>query len=107
MSVGEDFVNYYQLVIRGNNFFFRSILVVSEYPAGFSEFPPTQHSLVAQNPPTRRDSARSPQREELYYQDCTTLIYNRFPLSGENRRLVLRVSNPDGRQSGAFEVNVP
>ena len=108
VSVGEDFVNYYQLVIEGKNFFYRSILVVSEYPVGLSSLPPIQRSFRAQHAPTQFDSLRPQrQREALYYKDCHTMIYTRYPLSGESRRLVLRISNPDGKQSQTYEISVP
>lgn len=107
VRVGEDFVNYYQLVIEGKNFFYRSILVVSEYPVGLSDLPPIQRSLVAQKAPAQFDNLRQQRREALYYQDCHTLIYSRHPLSGESRRLVLRVSNPDGKQTRPFEISTP
>jgi len=107
VTVGEDFVNTYQLVITGKNFFYRSIVVVSEYPTGFSDLPPTQHSLVARRPPAQVLNNPEALRETLYYQDCNTLIYNRYPLSGESRRVILRISNPDGKQSEAFEISTP
>jgi len=105
---GDDFVNSYQLVITGKNFFYRSILIVTEYPSGYPDIPPTQHSIIGQNLPRQPlDMPRKARGEELFYQDCHTLIYNRYPLSGEERRVVLRVSNPDGRQTVAFELFTP
>jgi len=105
---GDDFVNYYQLVIRGKNFFYRSTLVVTEYSDGFPDIPPIQRSIIGQNLPRQPlDLTRTIRNEELFYQDCHTLIYNRHPVSGEDRRLVLRVSNPDGKQTPPFELYTP
>lgn len=108
VSRGEDFVNYYQLVIRGKNFFQQSLLVVSEYPPGLSDLPPQQRAIRSRSVPgAQRDGARLIRREEVFYQDCHTLIYHRYPLSGEERRVILRISNPDGKQTSPYELSIP
>jgi len=108
VSRGEDYVNSYQLIIRGKNFFQRSLLVVSEYPPGLSDLPPRQRAISSRSAPSHpRDEFRQPRREEVFYQDCHTLIYMRYPLSGEERRVVLRISNPDGKQTPPYELSIP
>jgi len=104
---GDDFVNYYQLVIHGKNFFQRSLLVVSEYPSGASDQPPRQRAVIGQGLQTQHQQGARLRQEVVYYQDCQTLIYNRYPLSSDARRLVLWVTNPDGKQTPAFELTAP
>lgn len=108
VTTGKDFVNYYQLIIRGRNFYNRSMLVVSEYPVGFSDLPPQQRAIRGRGVPGPWvGDVRKIGNEELYYKDCHTLIYNRFPLSGQQRRVILRVSNPDGKQTSSYELTIP
>ena len=108
VTPGEDFVNHYQVVVRGKNFFHNSVLLVDEYPAGFADLPPRQRVLPVQGSIAfRGDAARVPQSERVSYEDCHTLIYHRYPPSGQAMRIVLRVGNPDGKQSSPFEVFLP
>jgi hypothetical protein len=108
VSEGENFVNYYQVLIRGKNFFHNSVLLISEYPGGFDDLPPRQRFIPAQGSAAfSGDRARLSQSENLRYQDCHTLVYNRYPATGQAIRLVLRIGNPDGQQSEPFEVSLP
>lgn len=108
VSEGENFVNYYQVVIRGKNFFHNSVLLVNEYPGGFDDLPPRQRFIPVQGGAAfSGDQARLSQSESLSYRDCHTLIYNRYPPTGQAMRLVLRVGNPDGQQTEPYEVFLP
>ncbi len=108
VTQGDNFVNSYQVVVRGKNFFHNSVLLVSEYPAGFADLPPRQRFIPAQGGAAfRGDRARLPQSESVSYRDCQTLIYNRYPPSGQSMRLVIRVGNPDGKQTSPYEVFLP
>ncbi len=108
VAQGEDYVNSYQVVIRGRNFFHNSVLLVDEYPAGFADLPPRQRVIPAQGGPAFQGrEARPRQSESVTYQDCNTLIYYRFPPSGQAMRIVLRVGNPDGKQTSGYEVFLP
>ena len=108
VSEGENFVNYYQVVIRGKNFFHNSVLLITEYPGGMDDLPPRQRFIPAQGGSAfSGDRARQNLSENLSYQDCHTLIYNRYPPSGQAMRLTLRVGNPDGQQSEPYEVSLP
>lgn len=108
VSIGEDFVNYYQLIIRGKNFFHNSTVVLNEYPVGLSDIPPRQKVIPGQGGAAfQGDQPRQPQSEAVFYVDCNTLIYNRYPYSGQPKTLILRVSNPDGKQSGVYEISAP
>jgi hypothetical protein len=107
VSRGDDFVNYYQLVIRGKNFFQQSLLVVSDYPTSLPDFPPRQRAVSGQALHTQQQQGLHLRQEVVSYQDCRTLVYNRYPLSGAERQVKLWVSNPDGKQTPPYEVLVP
>lgn len=108
VSAGENFVNSYQIVISGKNFFHSSVLVLNEYSGSFSDLPPRQRIIPVQGGEAFRGSqARSSQSESVRYQDCHTLIYHRYPPSGQAQRLVFRVSNPNGQQTAPYEVSLP
>lgn len=107
VEIGEDFVNTYQVRIRGKNFFQRSVLVVNDFPTGQPDLPPRQRAVAGQGLQTQQQQGFHLRQEEVTYQDCQTLIYNRYPLSGEARRVLLRVSNPDGKQTQPYEIFIP
>jgi|GEM_PF-672277 len=108
VSEGENFVNYYQVVINGKNFFHNSVLLITEYPGGMDDLPPRQRFIPAQGGTAfNGDRARQSQSENLSFQDCHTLIYNRYPPSGQAMRITLRIGNPDGQQSEPYETNLP
>lgn len=108
LSEGEDYVNFYQLIIRGKNFYPYSTLVVSEYPVGFTDLPPRQ-SII-----TGRDSGHGGQgtllrgrNDFLNYVDCNTLIYYRFPYSRQLKQLSLQIINSDGKTSAIEQTSMP
>ena len=105
---GENFVTYYQILITGKNFFHNSVLLITEYPGGFDDLPPRQRFIPAQGGAAfHGDRSRKGNSESLSYQDCHTLIYNRYPPSGQAIRMTFRVGNPDGQQSDPYEVSLP
>ena len=108
VSVGGSFVNSYQMIISGKNFFHNSVLLVIEYPGGFADLPPRQRFIPAQGGGVFHGN-QSPLRlsDTVRYQDCHTLIYVRYPVSGQSRRIDLRVGNPDGKQTSGYEVSLP
>ena len=108
ISRGEDYVSFYQLVINGINFVHNSSLIVYEYPVGQTDLPPQQRIVQSQGGTALREQqARKQSTEALIYIDCNTLIYNRHPYSGQNKTLVLRVGNPDGKQTDSYELMSP
>jgi hypothetical protein len=102
---GEDFVNYYELVIEGKNFTYNSVLVVSEYPSGAFDQPPQQKIVTAQGK-TDPLLGRT-QGDNLYFSNCHTLIYNRYPYSTQLKRAILQVVNPDGKRTSPYDVSIP
>ncbi len=108
VTTGDDFVTYYQLIIKGKNFFNNSSLVIHESPVGLSDLPPRQRAIPSQGGPRLHgDSALPQELEGVSYIDCNTLIFNRYPYSGQSKNLTLRVSNPDGKQSNLYQISAP
>ena len=108
LSEGDDYVNHYQLIIRGKNFYPHSNLVVSEYPIGFTDQPPQQRIISGRN--ASRDSGRalhSIPADYLNHVDCNTMIYYRFPYSGQSKQMSLQVINRDGKTSGIEQTSMP
>ena len=109
VSEGEDFVNYYQIIIRGKNFFQQSVLVLNEYSGSFSDLPPRQQVIPAQGGSVVHGGSIQIRRQadSVSYRDCHTLIYDRYPPTGQPQRLVFRVSNPNGQQTQTYEISLP
>jgi hypothetical protein len=103
---GEDFVNYYELVIEGKNFSYSSALVVSEYPVGFFDLPPQQRTVTSQGSGPDPVQGRSIS-DNLYFVDCHTLIYNRYPYSTQPKQVILQIINPDGKKTATYSVSIP
>jgi len=108
VSRGEDFVSSYQLIIKGENFVLNSALIVYESSIGQPNLPPSQQIIPEQGGRWFiGEGARHSQTEAVTYIDCNTLIYNRYPYSGQDKTLILRVSNPDGKQTEPYELSTP
>lgn len=88
ISVGEDQVNSYQLIIDGRNFSPHSKLLVNG-------------TLIAP-----ADSFLFHQKDSLTYVDCATLHYNRYQTTGQLQRVRFRVLNPSGRQSEVYGATI-
>ncbi|RPJ05629.1 MAG: hypothetical protein EHM37_21340 [Deltaproteobacteria bacterium] len=104
---GEDFVNHYEVFIRGNNFFFNSILVVSE-PDTFRGSGYRQITYYGnRSAPNLAQGTYSAQGESLQYNDCRTLLYMRYPNNFQDKELILQVFNPDGKKTEPYSVTLP
>ncbi len=105
---GEDFVNHYEVIVRGKNFYFDSILTVS---TPHSELPDVKHRPLIlhahETGPGALQYPLSPQSDRIVYRDCQTLIYQRYPASYQDKELQLQVINPDGKKSAPFTVSLP
>ena len=88
VSQGEDFVNYYELIIEGQNFLQGSTLVVDG---------------------ARLNSGTGPvgERERIIYIDCNRLIYQRHPYDSTQKSFRVQVTNPNGEESPVVTVNAP
>lgn len=106
---GDDAVNSYEIIIRGKNFLFNSILVVVEPDSSPLGQTYQQLSFVPRNNTTTQAGVDTlaPQRNRLIYVDCQTLIYQRRPTTFQDKNLGLQVFNPDGRSTELYFVSMP
>lgn len=89
VTVGNDYVNYYELVIDGKNFQQNSALYVDGQRIG-------GHGGQA-----------AAERDRLVYQDCTRLVYLRYPYSPVNKDFRIQVMNPGNEASQMVNVTAP
>jgi len=105
---GGDFVNHYEMIIRGKNFFYNSILVVKEpnTSAGGPEI--RQLTYYANRGASGAGQGQvAALGEALRYNDCRTLLYLRFPGNFQDKELTLQVINPDGKKTSPYVVTMP
>ncbi len=88
VSQGEQNVNYYNLIIEGQNFMRNSTLLVDG----------KSMSLSAANPFDR---------EKVRYVDCTRIIYERHPYDTEIKNFAVQIINANGEESPSFQVSAP
>jgi len=89
IMIGNQYVNYYELVIVGRNFQQNSSVYVDGQKIGGQG---------------GQDLA---EREKLIYIDCTRLIYERHPYSPVDKDFHVRVMNPGGEASQIINVTAP
>jgi len=89
VTVGNEYVNFYELIISGRNFNQNSSVYVDGMQIG------------------GRGGQDIAEREKLIYVDCTKLIYQRYPYSPVNKDFRLQVVNPGGEGSQAITVTAP
>ena len=88
VTQGEDYVNYYDLIIEGRNLQSNSTVVVE----GKSMIPA---------------SANRADRERVIYVDCNRIIYQRYPYDSAVKSFTLQVLNPNGESSSVVQVSAP
>lgn len=88
ISQGEDFVNYYNLIIDGRNFQSNSTVVVE----GKSMTPA---------------SVNWADREKVIFVDCYRIIYQRHPYDSAVKSFNVQVINPTGEASSVVQVSAP
>jgi hypothetical protein len=103
VSRGEDYVNYYNLIIEGRNFLQNSTVVVMEERT---------FELTGQSPmvDVRRLSSGSgggAERDRITYVNCNRIIYQRYPYSPVNKSFQVQVINPGGEESATVSVSAP
>ena len=89
VMIGNQYVNYYELIIVGKNFQQNSSVYVDGQKIGGQG---------------GQDLA---EREKLMYVDCTKLIYLRHPYSMVNKDFRVMVMNPGGEGSQTINVSAP
>jgi len=93
VQTGEDRVIDYELILRGRNFLFNSLLTVNGVAVGKS---------LADN-----ISPDQGVRESIRIVDCNTMIYTRQPFLRQPRELSLQIINPGGEQSNVYQLTTP
>lgn len=89
VSVGSEYVNYYELNIYGRNFQYNSSIVVDGQRIG------------------GRGGEATGERDRLIYVDCTRMVYQRHPYSPVNKDFRIMVMNPGGESSQTVQVSAP
>lgn len=89
VSVGSEYVNYYEMIITGRNFSHNSSIYVDGIQVG------------------GRSGQDTADREKLIYIDCTQMIYQRHPYSSAKKDFRLQVINPGGEGSQVITVSAP
>jgi len=89
VMMGSEHVNYYELIVDGRNFQQNSSLYVDGQRIG------------------GRGGLEVSEREKLVFQDCTRLIYQRYPYSPVNKDFQVQVVNPGGEASQLVNVTAP
>ena len=104
VDMGEQSVNYYNLIIEGRNFQQTSTLIVTEEPT-------VEQNISQQAVITRRVtslSAHTLDQEQLLFVNCNRIIYQRYPYSSTPKNLRIQVTNPNtGGESSAVSVSAP
>lgn len=85
---GENYVNYYNLIIEGRNLQSNSKVVVEG----------KSMTAAAVNPV---------EREKVIYVDCNRIIYQRHPYDSAEKSFTVQVINPNGESSSVIEVSAP
>lgn len=88
VSIGREFVNYYELIVAGRNFQQTSVLVVDGKRLS------TGKQLVGE-------------REQLVYGGCNQIVYHRFPYDPTPKQITLQVVNQNGEESALFTISAP
>ena len=89
VTVGNEYVNYYELIISGRNFSQNSSIFVDGIQIG------------------GRGGQDMNDREKLLYVDCTKMIYQRHPYSSANKDFRLQIINSGGEGSQVITVSAP
>ncbi|HEY5512293.1 MAG TPA: IPT/TIG domain-containing protein [Geomonas sp.] len=87
-SVGSEYVSYYELIITGRNFQQTSKLVADGNRIGTGK-------------PAVGD------RDQLVYQGCNQLLYQRHPYDPTPKEISLQVVNQNGEESNIFSISAP
>ena len=89
VTIGNEHVNFYELIVTGRNFNQNSSVYVDGMQIG------------------GRGGQDMAEREKLIYIDCTKLIYQRHPYSPVNKDFRLQVVNQGGEGSQVITVTAP
>jgi hypothetical protein len=88
VTVGNEYVSYYELIVSGKNFQQTSVLMADGARVG----------------------SRSPavgDRDQLVYQGCNQILYQRHPYDPSPKEMKLQVVNQNGEESNLFSISAP
>ncbi|MGA7826866.1 MAG: IPT/TIG domain-containing protein, partial [Geobacteraceae bacterium] len=88
VTQGENYVNYYDLIIEGRNLLSNSTVVV-----GGKSMTPAEVNPV--------------EREKVIYVNCNRIIYQRYPYDSAEKSFTVQVINPNGESSSVVQVSAP
>ncbi len=86
ITIGNNYVNQYELVIEGHNFHQNSVVMADGVRVGGNS---------------------GIQEERISVQDCSRIVYMRKPYSSTAKDLVIQVVNPAGEASASYTVTAP
>jgi hypothetical protein len=103
VTIGEENVNYYNLVVEGRNLQQDTVLVITEESSTeMSGSPPTYDVKRL-----RSGSMQASERERLVYVNCNKLLYQRYPYSNIPKNFKVQVINSNGEESSVVQVSAP
>lgn len=101
---GEEYVNYYDLVIGGRNFTQDSTVIITEE----RDLNQTGIQLpIFDVKRLRSGTASATEQERAIFVNCEKLIYQRYPYSTTPKNFKVQVINPSGEESSVIEVSAP
>jgi hypothetical protein len=101
---GEEFVNYYNLIIEGRNFQQNSSLVIMEEKT--LEENPSQLAVDVKRIGT--GSGNTTEREQLIFINCNKVVYQRHPYSSIPKNFSIQVISPGASgESSVISVTAP
>lgn len=104
VDLGEQSVNYYNLVIEGRNFQQTSTLIVTEEQTVEQNI--SQQAVIIKR--VAGLSANILDREQLLFINCNRIVYQRYPYSSTPKNLKIQVTNPStGAESSVVSVSAP
>lgn len=108
VSIGTEYVNFYELVITGRNFSQNSaVFVDGERVGSGGGGGGGQGAISVDGQRIVGGGSGTSDREKIVYVDCTRLIYQRYPYSSVNKEFRIQVVNPGGEGSQVVQVNAP
>ena len=100
---GDEYVNYYNLIIEGRNFQQNSMVVVMEERT----IEETPSRLAVDVKRITSGSGSVTEREQILFINCNKIIYQRHPYSTLPKNFSVQVINPDGGESSVVSVSAP
>ena len=88
ITIGDNDVTSYQLIIDGKNFLASSQLLVNGRRIPMNRYSP-------------------PEQENATVDDCRTIVYHRHPVSSQSQQIAFQILNPEGMQSKVMYLQVP